>query len=479
MNLIVFSGGIIFGAAVGAAIGLWVSTRKGGGGPDVVAVDFPQVLDLLRRVHNAGAACLIMEDGTSAVSTVDPRPDPAIIDRTDAAARLAMGDGRQHVIHGDPEIVAVGDGQVGAALALAPQPAAELVTRAGADLRRLVAGARVRLVDGTMTRGDPRRAFDNALARLDSVESLSVALCESARSTANRSTAVVLRDPVTQVATVVAVSRTTDRKLIGLRVSVDSSAGRASMGDVPVVGASPAELLGITPDARRRRGDAGVAYPLYDGRQGIGALIVFGRPEYLPPEIREKVARLAAQIAPHMAAAAAVRAAETRAITDQLTGLPNRRALDLALARVDGQASLLMVDIDHFKQLNDGFGHTAGDAALKHMAQIFGRTLREGDLAARVGGEEFALLLLGAGPAVALEVAERVRRATAESRLRWAGSEVMLTCSIGVAAYPEPIRDVANLRVAADAALYRAKEAGRDRVENAAAGIGSAGGAKS
>jgi diguanylate cyclase (GGDEF)-like protein len=275
---------------------------------------------------------------------------------------------------------------------------------------------------------------------------------------------------VTQVATVIAASRTADRKLVGLRVSTDSSAGRASMSDVPVVGLSSTELLGVPPDPRRRRGDAGVAYPLYDGRQGIGALIVFGRPELVAPELREKVAALASQMAPHMAAAAAIRAAENRATTDQLTGLPNRRALEHALAQTDGHAALLMVDLDHFKQLNDGFGHAAGDAALKHIAQLFNRTLREGDVAARVGGEEFALLLPGATGQVALEVAERLRRATAEGKLVWAGAELKLTCSVGIASYPDPIKEVANLVDAADAALYRAKQAGRDRIERATAG---------
>jgi diguanylate cyclase (GGDEF)-like protein len=466
VNLTIIAGAVVFGAALGAGIGLWISTRNQRGVTPAVPADFQQVQDLLRHVHGAVAACLIVEDGASVVSTMDPRPDQQGIDRTIATARLAMADGRQHLIHGDPEIVAVGDGQVGAALSLQPGASEELIARVGSDLRRLVAGARVRVVDAGLPRGDPRRAFDRALARLDSVESLSVALCESARSLVERPTAVVLRDPTTQVATVVAVSRTTDRKLVGLRVTADSSAGRASMGDVPVVGGSTADLLGVTPEAQRRKGQPGVAYPLSEGRQGIGALIVFGRPEHVAPELRERVAALASQIAPHMAAAAALRAAENRATTDQLTGLPNRRALERALAQVDGEASLLMVDLDHFKQVNDRFGHAAGDAALRHIAQIFSRTLREGDTAARVGGEEFALLLRGAGHRVAGEVAERVRRATADGRLMWAGNELHLTCSVGIATYPDPIREVANLQVAADAALYRAKEAGRNRVEN-------------
>ena len=206
---------------------------------------------------------------------------------------------------------------------------------------------------------------------------------------------------------------------------------------------------------------------MHDGRQGIGALIVFGRPEHVPPEMREKVAQLATQISPHVAAAAAVRAAETRAVTDQLTGLPNRRALERALALANGPTAVLMVDLDHFKSLNDAYGHAAGDAALKRMAAIFMQTLREGDVAARVGGEEFALLLPGIDKTIAVDVAERVRRATADAAFTWAGAEVRLSCSVGVASYPVPIRDIKNLLVSADAALYRAKQTGRNRVESA------------
>ena len=463
MNGALFAAGLLLGMVVGAWTVRWLHQRKRARGR-LVEVDFPQVLDLLRRVHQGIAACLILDGETTALSTLDPRPDERVIDRAIATARLAMGDGRQHVVHGDPEIVALGDGHVGAAIALSPEVTSDTVDRIAADLRRLVAGARVQLVGRGSAQADPRHAFEHALARLDSVESLSVALCEAARTMTDQPTAVILRDPLTQVATVAAVSRGADRKLVGVRVPADSSAGRASMSQVPVVGVSATELLGIAPEARRKSRDSGVAYPLYNGREGVGALIVFGRPEHVSPERREQVAALAAQMSPHMAAAAAIRAAETRAVTDQLTGLPNRRALEHSLAQIAGQGSLLMVDLDHFKRLNDAFGHAAGDAALRHMAQIFARTLREGDVAARVGGEEFVLLLRGAEQPVAIEVAERVRRATAEGKLAWAGAELGLSCSIGVASYPDPIREIANLMVAADAALYRAKQAGRNQV---------------
>ena len=152
-------------------------------------------------------------------------------------------------------------------------------------------------------------------------------------------------------------------------------------------------------------------------------------------------------------------------MTDELTGLPNRRALERAMTGVRvGPASLLMVDIDRFKQLNDGFGHAAGDAALKHLAWIFRGALRDGDVAARIGGEEFALWLADTPLGTAVEIAERIREATANAKLSWAGSEFSMTCSIGVANVPDTVGEVANLRSAADAALYRAKGApGRGR----------------
>ena len=130
-----------------------------------------------------------------------------------------------------------------------------------------------------------------------------------------------------------------------------------------------------------------------------------------------------------------------------------------------GSCGLLAVDLDHFKKLNDTHGHAAGDAALRHIGSVFRRTVREGDLPARIGGEEFAVWLPETTFGKALEVGERIRSAVRESLLQWGGSEVRLTCSVGVAAVPETVGSVDNLLAVADAAMYRAKAAGRDRVE--------------
>ena len=129
----------------------------------------------------------------------------------------------------------------------------------------------------------------------------------------------------------------------------------------------------------------------------------------------------------------------------------------------DGEAFI----VDDFKKLNDSLGHPAGDAALKHVAYLLEAAVRDGDLVARIGGEEFAVWLPRTPLAPGLEVAERIRESIAGSTWMWRSSPYIVTTSCGVAAYPEPIGDLTNLRAAADAALYRAKQAGRNRVERA------------
>lgn len=149
--------------------------------------------------------------------------------------------------------------------------------------------------------------------------------------------------------------------------------------------------------------------------------------------------------------------------TDPLTGVHNRRGFTaLAAAALEaGPAALLMVDIDGFKQVNDCHGHAFGDEVLVAVAAACLRTVRERDVVGRLGGEEFGILLPGAGLLPAVEVAERLRRAV--RGLRFDGVEVAVTASIGVAAAP-PGHRLDDLLAAADAELYRAKRGGRDRV---------------
>jgi diguanylate cyclase (GGDEF)-like protein len=159
------------------------------------------------------------------------------------------------------------------------------------------------------------------------------------------------------------------------------------------------------------------------------------------------------------------------ATTDCLTGLPNRHAF---LEQADGARllaqrqrtglGLLMIDIDHFKQINDRWGHASGDEALVVFARTARHLLREHETIGRLGGEEFALLLPGADLDAAVQAAERLRRAIREATIITSGPTYRMTVSIGVVVL-DPHEDLGGAMARADHALYAAKRAGRDRVE--------------
>jgi len=159
--------------------------------------------------------------------------------------------------------------------------------------------------------------------------------------------------------------------------------------------------------------------------------------------------------------------------TDDLTGMYNHRFFIQQLTlEVDRQKryptalSLLMIDIDYFKDYNDTNGHLAGDQVLKAIAMLIQRAVRQTDIVARYGGEEFAAILINAGREGAREIAERVRRTVARMRFPNESSQPNgdLTVSVGVATFASP-STVTDLIREADNALYRAKRAGRNRVE--------------
>jgi diguanylate cyclase (GGDEF)-like protein len=176
---------------------------------------------------------------------------------------------------------------------------------------------------------------------------------------------------------------------------------------------------------------------------------------------------------------AANRTLEALAITDGLTGLYNHRhfqeTLDKEIRRCEREGrmlSLLLLDLDHFKQYNDRFGHTEGDAALRRVAGQIMKSIRSTDVAFRYGGEEMAVLLPSCTKDQAVEVAEKIRQAVARGVERAARFGRRTTVSIGVAAFPEDGRVARALVDMADAALYAAKAHGRDRVVQAGAGEG-------
>ncbi|MBB5754174.1 diguanylate cyclase [Prosthecomicrobium pneumaticum] len=166
-------------------------------------------------------------------------------------------------------------------------------------------------------------------------------------------------------------------------------------------------------------------------------------------------------------------AAELRreAQRDPLTGLYNRRgfsdeaqAAAARAAREGVSVAMLAFDLDRFKQINDSFGHAAGDAVLRAFAEVLKATLRDTDPVGRTGGEEFMALLPGADAARGTVVAERVRQRFARVAVDYGGARVATTVSVGVAAATAASADLGALSACADRALYEAKRDGRDRV---------------
>ena len=213
-----------------------------------------------------------------------------------------------------------------------------------------------------------------------------------------------------------------------------------------------------------------VAAPLrVDGR--VEGAIVLSRRTMEPwtPRARRLLAAAAIEASAALARMYTLRDAELRASTDALTGLPNRRYFDEYLGllarrrRAEDKVGVLMVDIDRFKRLNDTYGHAVGDHVLREVAQAIAGAVREGDVPARFGGEEFVVLLRNPGPRVAVEVGERVRRAVSDLDLRRLGV-VGVSVSVGVAVADDPETDLDEVIDDADRALYRAKRDGRDRV---------------
>jgi diguanylate cyclase (GGDEF)-like protein len=209
--------------------------------------------------------------------------------------------------------------------------------------------------------------------------------------------------------------------------------------------------------------------PLTVGGEVIGSVLLSRPAPYTEAE-EQRIRESVGQAAPVLANLRNLAVAEIRAATDGLTGLPNQRAVADALKRTFAQAAaakaplaLLLIDLDHFKQINDQRGHPVGDQVLASVGATLRSVLRTRDFAGRKGGEEFAVLLPDTEIAAALEIAERVRAAIAEISLP--GTDVSVTASFGVAGFPDHASTLDRLERLADAALYVAKRQGRNRVE--------------
>ena len=257
-----------------------------------------------------------------------------------------------------------------------------------------------------------------------------------------------------------------------LRVIVDVA--------VEATGASSGILVATSGDVFRAgepvAGDASLELPLSAGRNDFGLLMLHG--SAFGPEERMTAASLASHAAVALENARLHRIVERQALVDGLTGLANRRhgenVLEAELARAErfgGPLTVVVADLDDFKDVNDRFGHLTGDNVLRDFGAVLRSTVRDVDLASRWGGEEFVLVLPGTAAEGGIHLAERVReQLRVRAILALDGTPIDMTASFGVASSagrtsPE------ELLARADAALYEAKRAGKDRVERAAEAV--------
>ncbi|MCD6319741.1 MAG: GGDEF domain-containing protein, partial [Candidatus Desulfofervidaceae bacterium] len=178
------------------------------------------------------------------------------------------------------------------------------------------------------------------------------------------------------------------------------------------------------------------------------------------------------EIAPILEAKRSLILAKQQALRDPLTGLYNRRFMEEyinkwepLLKRQEGKCTLLMLDLDHFKHVNDKYGHQTGDLVLKKMAKLFMENLRASDVIFRYGGEEFLIILPDTSKKDGVFVGEQLRQAVEIASFESLdGETVKITVSVGVAAYPEDGRSLWDVIKMADTALYMAKTGGRNKV---------------
>ncbi len=318
-------------------------------------------------------------------------------------------------------------------------------------------------------------------AATDPTDSAEPGAAPSAASTANgaNADAVPVEDAEagagSEVTLGVAVGPGRGPALVAAETPEDQRAARASLrGQPDPEGAAAAVAARIEGRVRRAFGISHtLAVPLVAREEILGVIVISRRLPGAWPEGTTRILRVAAaEAATALARFHSLHDAQTRASTDALTGLPNRRYFEEYVEllgrgrRAEDALGILMVDVDRFKGVNDRHGHAVGDIVLRAIGRTIATTVRDLDLPARFGGEEFVVLLRNPSPEVALEVGERIREAVARIDLHDLGVGA-ITVSVGASVSRSDGEAVATLVERADHALYRAKRHGRNRVEAA------------
>jgi len=325
------------------------------------------------------------------------------------------------------------------------------------------------------------QALIEAMQRLQvhkSAEALGAAVCEAALEVTSGRSAVLIRWlPQDAYGLVQYASRELALEP-GMIIGKDTLVGRTCRDGLPlllhdaraVTRSEPA----YTSSLSYRPIPSMVVVPIVVEQRVIGAVVVEGaEPASIGVEEARNVGLLAAVARAFLEKVWEIEEVSQRARTDGLTGLYNRRYFDEQLRRViaetdrfGGTSSLILVDIDDFKAVNDTYGHEAGDAVLRQLGKILSDGVRTVDVCARYGGEELVILLPQTPIAGATELAERLRAAVADRAVLFEGTPIRVSASFGIAGYPETVPHGDWLFPAADRALYQAKEKGKNCVKS-------------
>jgi diguanylate cyclase (GGDEF)-like protein len=344
-----------------------------------------------------------------------------------------------------------------------------------ADLQRLLEGVRRRPQIVALAQAQTQEAS------LESVGSVGLRLAYQLERALDAQVIVAAKEAVAEHAMagslaplppvrIVGVSGRGDRRLLDSVVPDISDIARVARGEAGQLTMEGDPLGGVVPD--RRRPGVVMLLPILVGDEALGAVAIW--PQGGREPIGAALAELSEAISnagPRLARALEADKRTANAASDRLTGLANRRKFDELVGQAEPRGprlgALVYTDLDRFKLLNDTLGHPAGDAALVHFSRIIESQIRGGDLAARIGGEEFAIWLPKADLDTGARIAERIRVRLGTTAWDWNGRVWPLSASFGVAACPETGATLKQLPAQADAALYVAKNSGRNRVERA------------